>query len=718
MAITEPRGSELKDLEERAADHLEKGDVPEIEEEVVDRLPSVDLSVPAGRLGVVVGFSTLAAAMMVGGIFIGVSPRIYAGLAGAAGIAAAVWVRRFRNPILMNVLMALSVFMIGILLNVFKGNLSQLLSPGAFIAEAVDEGNLQQPPVQFSLGWGLIQAWLMAGIGFAAAWVSVELRRPALGMMIPLPIVALAAISVPDDQKVWSGLACLALFAIGLGMLSGVQMGPDEEQRSLAFELRRAARALPLIGAISVGLFFLAQTNFLFPEPLFDPTQSAQKPKTVPLTEVPDRVLFTVDAKITGPWRMGSLDVYDGVDGHWKLPPFAENRLEAAPEDGVLDRELQAGVAAVFTTRGLDGAVLPGLPNMVGIIAQGPFLSYDQRTGNIRLSQGTMPEGLSYTVTAARIPNLDELRQVRFDSLAPEIVPGVSTESFLEIPDPPPAVADLIRRSPRETKWDQLDFMRTEFLATVVAEGQGTPVPITPDDVQDMIAGSKRGSPYQIVAAQAMLARWIGIPSRIGYGYDGGDEVAGVLEVRPKHGASFLEVYFPTYKWLPIIGNPQQSVSSTGQQTQDDRNVLASDDIAVQLFVPFETDPRSFLFQQIREAVLIVLPFFIIGALLYFTWPILRKAMLRSRRRTWARQQGDAARVALAYAEWRDLCTDFGYRHDGDTPLMFLDRVVADDEHTELAWLVTRTLWGTCRTSCPPTTLWRPRNCRVLCASG
>jgi hypothetical protein len=38
--------------------------------------------------------------------------------------------------------------------------------------------------------------------------------------------------------------------------------------------------------------------------------------------------------------------------------------------------------------------------------------------------------------------------------------------------------------------------------------------------------------------------------------------------------------------------------------------------------------------------------------------------------------------------------TDYGYRHDTDTPLMYLDRFVEDPEHTELAWLVTRCLWG------------------------
>ena len=55
---------------------------------------------------------------------------------------------------------------------------------------------------------------------------------------------------------------------------------------------------------------------------------------------------------------------------------------------------------------------------------------------------------------------------------------------------------------------------------------------------------------------------------------------------------------------------------------------------------------------------------------------------------------GPRARIALAYAEWRDMGTDYGYRHDTDTPLMYLDRFVEDPEHTELAWLVTRALWG------------------------
>jgi transglutaminase-like putative cysteine protease len=219
-----------------------------------------------------------------------------------------------------------------------------------------------------------------------------------------------------------------------------------------------------------------------------------------------------------------------------------------------------------------------------------------------------------------------------------------------------------------------------------------------------MLAGSKEGSPYEIVAAQAMLARWVGIPSRIGYGFDGGevtgepaDGAPNKLEVRPKNGASFPEVYFPKYGWLPVIGTPTKAKPTVGSDPatqRQDPNVQPSDDIQIGLFVPVLVPPKSPLPEQIRQAVLITVPALLLLFLLYVTWPGVRKAWVRGRRRTAARTAGPRARIAWAYAEWRDLGADYGYRHDTDTPLKYLDRFVEDPEHTEFAWLVTRCLWG------------------------
>ncbi len=651
--------------------------------------------IPVLRLSIASGAATLAAAVMVGGVFVGISPRIWASIAGILGIVAAARVRQIKNPIVMNVAIALSITAIGIVMTIPAGALNDILNLGPFIREAVTAGDVTRPPVELTLGWRAILGWLMAGIGFASAWVAMEIRRPALGLMIPLPIVAVAAISVPNEARVGSGIGSLVLFALGLGLLSGVDLEGEGGQRSLAFELRRAARAVPMLAILTVALIGLSQADFLFPRPLYDPTQSAQKPKAIPLSEVPDRVLFTADSSVTGPWRMGSLDVYDGED--WRLPPFADNRIKPVPSDGIIDSELEPGVRATFSVEGLSGAVLPGLPNLVGLVADGPSLAHDSRTGVIRLSQGTIQPGLEYTVTAAQIPSVDDLKKV--SASPPDEIEGLSAERFLEIPPPPPAVQALLARAPKDSKWETLDFLRNQILDTVAASGAGSPVSVPPETVQDMLAGSKEGTPFEIVAGQAMLARWAGVPSRIGYGFDGGEKVSGgVVEVRPKHGASFLEVYFPGYKWLPLIGTPRKAKSSFGNDaTQTDESIIASDDFAVQVYVPFETDARSFLFEQVRAILVVVVPIVALILLVYFLWPAIRKGYLRTRRRSWARDQQSWARIALAYAEWRDLCTDFGYRHATDTPLMFLDRVIPDDEHAQLAWLVTRGLWGDLR---------------------
>ncbi|MEX2537784.1 MAG: transglutaminase domain-containing protein [Actinomycetota bacterium] len=649
---------------------------------------------PVLRLAVAAGFATLAAAIMVGGVFTGVSPRIWGAVAGMLGIVAAARIRSIRNPYVMNAAIVLALFFIGILMTIPAGSASDIVNIGPFLREAVTSGDVQRPPVEFTLGWRAILGWLMGGLGFASAWIATEVRRPALGLLLPLPIVAVAAISVPDEARVASGIGSLILFAVGLGLLSGIDLEGRQEQRSVAFELRRAARALPMLGALTVALVFLSQADFLFPQPVYDPTQSAQKPKAIPLSDVPDRVLFAVQSSVSGPWRMGSLDVYDGAD--WRLPPFADNRIEEVPSDGILDTELEAGVKATFSVQGLDGAVLPGLPNLVGLIAEGPRLAHDGRTGVIRLASGTIQPGLEYTVTAARIPSVQELQ--RISQGPPDEIEGLPAERFLDIPPPPARIQQLLNQTPKTSAWDALDFLRNRLLDTVAATGSGAPVSVPPEKVEDMLFGSKEGSPFEIVAGQALLARWASIPSRIGYGFDGGEETDRGFEVRPRHGASFLEVYFPGHKWLPLIGTPRQAKTSFGDEpTQSDASILASDDFAVQLYIPFEREGRNFLFDQVRAILIVVLP--IIGGVLlvYFLWPIVRKSFLRARRRSWVRDQDPWARVALAYAEFRDLATDFGYRHHSDTPLMFLDRVVPDEEHSQLAWLVTRTLWGDLR---------------------
>lgn len=698
MAKAPPDIDKIEELEQEAVpESAEITDSEEISFDEDDELKGP----PTARLAAVVAASIFAASSMAGGVFVGFMPRIWLSIAGLLGVYVGLRASRSKRPVFMYLTIVVGLFAIGLLLVIPEG-FSNISGLRALVKDAAKSGNNLPPPVDFTAGWRAIAGWLMGGLGFAATWIAIEIKKPALGILIPLPITAITAISVPESDQIISGLGSLVFFAISLGLLSGANQAGEGERPSLAYEVRRSIRALPMLAGVCVALYFLAQTNFLFPDPAYNPNEEAQRPKPIPLGKVKDRVLFRVKSSATGPWRTGHLDIYESKDGTWRLPPVASTKLEKVPKSGVVDTELQPGVRATFQIADLGGAVLPGLPNTVGIVAEGPRLAYDARTGNIRLSQGTIKPDLAYTVVAASLPDVEELTQINQD------VPR-DVEQFIEIPDPPPAVVSLMKEAPTSSLWEKFDFMRTKLLKTVVAQGSGTPIAVQPSKVQDMLIGSKTGTPFEIVAGQAMLARWAGLPSRIAYGYDGGicqgedrpppcSKKDALLEVRPRHGASFLEVYFPTFKWLPVIGNPLQAKTElSSDQQQYDPNVAASNDVAVKLYIPIPLDAKGLLYAQIRRIVSIVVPLLVLLLLLYYGFPAIRKSIIKSRRRSWAAHQGTHARIALSYAEWRDLCTDYGYRYDGDTPLMFLDRVVEDDEHTELAWLVTRTLWGDLR---------------------
>jgi hypothetical protein len=696
-ATVDGERSELQDLEEGALRHLEdeegrlEADIDAAADEPGPDLEPLGLS---PRLAVAVGFPVIACAVLVGGVFTQFGARVYAAAAGLLGIGLAYLAGHVRRALLANVIILVGLFVIGLLM-VVPGGPTNIARVGALASSAAAEADLTRPPVPFSEGWKAITGWLMGIVGFAAAWLALVLRRPSIGMLIPLPVAGIAAISVPDSEAVASGIVALVLFAVGLGLLSSEQsVGEGDERPPIGYELRKAARALPLLAVITAALVALAQTNLLFPASLIDPAQEPQRPKTVPISEVEDRVLFEVESSVSGPWRIGSLDVYDQRDFSWRLPPFAAAEFDDVPESGIVDPEVAQGVRADFTIRGLGGAVLPGLPNTAGIIAAGPRLTYDPRSGNIRLAEGQIQPDLRYTVVAAALPRLDQLRAAQLSDLPPEV------EQFTEVPDAPLAVIELMAEADRlfDNVWDKFDHMRNHVLDHVVASGPGVPVEVSPARLQDMLSGSREGSPFEIVAAQAMLARWLGLPSRIGYGFDGGEQIDdGVFAVRPRHGASFVEVYFPGYKWLPVIGTPRQAQPTVGSdpgEQQIDPNILPSDDAAAALFLPILVPPDSVIVQQVGIALLIILLVVALAAAVYSTFPALRKARLRSRRRAAALAAGPRARIALAYAEWRDHATDLGFKNGTDTPLMFLERFVPDEEHTELAWLTTRALWG------------------------
>jgi hypothetical protein len=686
----------LQELEGRIAEHLDEavgveqaieaaGDAAALETDLVEP------PLPPLRTGLVVSTSALAAAVMLGGLFVGTAGRVAPAIAALCGVATAAQASRRKSAFWVNATILAGIFGTALVL-VLPTGVAHVTGLVGAVSEAKGASRVLRPPAEFLPGWRFLIGFIMATIGFAAAWVAIELRRPAIGLLLPIPAVAYGAISVPESEKLASGIVAAVLFIVGLALLASLQNLLDGSQTApgLRYELKRTARIIPLLAGVVALLIVVGQSHLLFPKPRFDPTRDSVTPKAVPLSQVKDRPLFTVASKVTGPWRIGMLDVY--ANNEWRLPAFAESRLRPVPASGVVDRDLKPTVTAEFTIADLGGSVLPGLPNTSAIRATGPRLAYDDRTGNIRLAQGQIRAGLRYTVAAPGLPSEDELRK----ATAP--LPA-DAKRALDIPSPPPEIASMLAQAP-PNKWDRMDYLRRKLLQTTVAVGSGVPKPVSPTRVVDMLTGSKEGSPFEIVAAEAMLARWAGVPARIGYGFDGGEDIgSGLRQIRPKNGSSWLEVYFPGYKWLPVLGSPAKaraSLQSDGP-TVENPDVEQSTDIAVQVFFPLRTTKKVPWFEQAFRIVEFLIPLLLVLGVLYLLWPAAWKSYKRWAVRRRLANEDVRTRVALSYAEFRDVCTDLGLRGRTLSPLAFLDVVVDDEEHEELAWLTTRVVWGDLR---------------------
>lgn len=639
--------------------------------------------------------ATLVAAgagLVTGGIFGSWAARLL-GLVAAVGGAG--WaVLALRNPkreTAYQLALVPAALAVAMLLMVPAGGSGPGALPQA-VRDAIESGRLLRPPVPFDSGWIPILTVVFALLGFGAGWVSTALGRARLGMAVPLPVLALTALTQPEDGQFIAGLCAFLPLLAALAVVFG---GDDVRASELTkeFELKRALRGVAAAATAIVALVVLSNASFLFPEPVYDPTDQPQKPRPIPLSQIRDRVLFevTTEAPITGPWKTGVLDVYDGEA--WRLPPFDKERFVDVPPDGVVNENLatSSSVTVTFTIRELGNATsLPGTTTP-GIVEIDPShgARFDPRADVLRMPAGRVPPDISYAVSLPPYPNADVL------GLAPARQ-GDFTDT-LDIPEPPGAIRDVLASAPVEPAWARLDFVRKRLRSVAVAAGGGKPDDISPARVAEIIEGpNHEASPYEIVAAEAMLARWAGIPSRIGFGFDGVNDEGGVKTVRPANAAQWLEVYFEGHGWVPLIEAPEQAKQTLDNDpnAQFDPDTVASDEVAVELYIPVKLQSLQLLYERLRELLALALPYVLVGVALYLANPAVMRFWRRRKRRRWAEQAGPHAQVAVEYAEFRDQAHDLNVGDPLDTPLEYLKRVTHDAEHQEFAWLVSRVLYG------------------------
>jgi hypothetical protein len=550
------------------------------------------------------------------------------------------------------------------------------------IRQAIANGGLAHPPVPFDPGWRFLLVALVGLITAASVSLAASFRKPRLAILLPLPLVLAGALNQPKGHELIGGVLALALMLAALSMSYSAELVGSADV-SRRFEVRQLGSAVAATAVALALLVGMSHVSVLFPQPSHNRVANPQKPKVVPLSQIKDRPLF--DAPGPGPWQLGVFSVYQ--DGGWLLPGYDPNSTTSLDPRGKLP-DAPAGPTTDYqlTIRQLGGFTLPTPLEAVAAKSSSARIGYDPARSVLRLPNGAAPDGLHYTVTARQLPSGDEL------AADANSVPTRDMQPYLSAPAMPVAVNQLLSTATSANRWDRLQLLRKQLYAKVLAKGGGLPVPVGPTRVVAMLNGAA-ASPFEIVAGEALLARWVGLPSRIGYGYYDATKTHGG-EFRPADGANWLEVHFPDYGWVPVLGTPLRAQADLNAVKKTQPQIRPSANQTLQIYVPVLSSPPVLTFEIVRFWAARIVPVVLLLWLLWRSIAMPARALRRRRRRQWAVMNGPAGRVAVAYAEFRDVARDLAVDDGRTTPLEFLNVVEDDVEHRELAWLTTRALWG------------------------
>jgi hypothetical protein len=647
--------------------------------------------VSLGLATVSAALSAAGAAWMIGGLFRGGEARLVGFLGVVIGAGFAYLATRLRSAVLQYLVLPVALLIGAVLMGSSSGAGTSSLP--SLVRDAATSSHVLQPPIDFAPGWKLSLVVVLALLSSAGCALALSLNRPRLAVAVPTPLTVVAALVQPGGSAITTSAVSVGFVMMALATSYAADgVGDTFDAR---FEARRLGRSA-LAGVVLVGVLIAAsKVSFLFPDTEQNHVVPPRRPPISP--PQPDVPLYTVKGTLTGPLRVGVIDVYDLEEKAWLLPPVDRSRLERRK----LPTDVPGAPAAFGTPTSLTVTVKQAtghlLPSVAGArrVNGSATTDFDPRTQLFELATRPVFTGLRYTITANPVPTGEQLSRV--DATVPRNV-----REFLDAPPRPAAVDDLMAKAPLQP-FARLQFVRAELYKNFVAAGQGKPTDVSADRVVELLEGGT-GNPYELTASEALLARWAGLPSRLGFGYSDGERKAnGEIEYRPANAATYLEVYMGEYGWIPVIGTPpraQQSLSNNSRN--NDSSIQASPELGINVYLPVRQPNALPIYAYARYYLVRILPVVLALGALVLLYPIALKRVRRRRRAEWAARNGPAAEVAVAYCELRDHMIDLALPGRAMTPLELVELVEADEEHEELAWLATRGLWGDLRGQLTP----------------
>jgi transglutaminase-like putative cysteine protease len=436
-------------------------------------------------------------------------------------------------------------------------------------------------PVKLTTGFEILAVGLAAVAAALADWLAFGARIPLAGLVPGLAVfVVCCAVGAPTYRPQVVGFevagACLYLlierttapddgawFArVSPRVTSGTVVGGAV----LAAVAVMAALALSPALAPRDGAGVLGFRNGsgsgggerIVPNPLVD--------LRTRLTQLGNSPVFVAGSSQPSYWRLTSLDTFNGVtwtsSGSYR--GFDTQLPGSAPAQAATRK-----VSAQFTIQQLDS---PWMPAQFTPVAErgGKQVSYDAASNSL-LTAARTSNSLNYSVTS--VEYLDTLTAAQLAS-APPIDRNGSARADLNLPsgiNPEVLALAVSITAAAPTEYAKAlalqNYLRSPLFRYTLSpptDGSGT------DALTTFLEVTRQGYCQQFAGAYAVLARAVGLPTRLAVGFVTGTAIqGGRYQVYDHDAHTWPEVYFgPRYGWVPFEPTPGFSIPGAAAYTQ------------------------------------------------------------------------------------------------------------------------------------------------------
>ncbi|HEY1633679.1 MAG TPA: DUF3488 and transglutaminase-like domain-containing protein, partial [Acidimicrobiales bacterium] len=263
-----------------------------------------------------------------------------------------------------------------------------------------------------------------------------------------------------------------------------------------------------------------------------------------------DVELFTVASATRTYWRLTSLDTFDGAI--WSAnQSYRSAGIELPSSAASAPPGVAPGVKQAFSISNLASVWAPAAyrpSRLIGV----PGASYNPESGSI-ITPSATPDGLTYQVTSD-IPHLDgaELAQ---DGAAPA---GSDVSHYLALPN---GIPDSIRLTAAQIVRGQTsDYGKALALQNWFRDNFRYSLSVPPghdDNAMLRFLSARQGYCEQFAGTYAVMARSLGLPTRVAVGFTPGQlEADGLYHVRALNAHAWPEVLLGRYGWVSFEPTP------------------------------------------------------------------------------------------------------------------------------------------------------------------